>query len=344
MKVRQNPSLLNLNTFGLDGTAGLLYEIECEEDLLALPAFDSSRDFILGGGSNVVLVSDIPGAVYLNRISGIDVVAEDEAQVMVEAGAGENWHQLVRWSVDRGLAGLENLSLIPGSAGAAPVQNIGAYGVELASLIERVTAWDLQRQQWIVFQREDCRFAYRDSLFKSGDPDRYLITSIRLALNKAFEPVLHYAGLKEELDHRNVSSLTPRVVSDAVCALRQRKLPDPEQEGNAGSFFKNPVVSRPVAEKLLARYENLPAWPQPGGDVRLSAAWMIDYCGLKGARVGGAAVSTRHALVLVNTGDASGSDVATLAKQVQLSVEQSFDVVLEPEPRLVDFKADCRDF
>lgn len=337
MKVRQNPSLTGLNTFGLDATASLLYEIESEEDLLALPVFDRGRDCVLGGGSNVVFVSDIPGAVYLNRIKGIDVVSEHKDRVLIEVGAGENWHEFVRWSVVRDLAGLENLSLIPGSVGAAPVQNIGAYGVELASLVDRVTAWDWRQQRWTVFRLEECRFAYRDSLFKSGAPDRYLITSVRFALHKAFEPVLHYAGLKEELESRHGTELTPRTVSDAVCALRRRKLPAPEQLGNAGSFFKNPVVGHQLAERLLAQHEGLPAWPQTGGDVRLSAAWMIESCGLKGTRVGGAAVSTQHALVLVNRGDASGSDVATLAQQVQEEVRQAFGVDLEPEPRLVNF-------
>lgn len=337
MKIRPDPSLAGLNTFGLSARASLLYEIETEEDVLALPALNPARDLLLGGGSNIVLISDIPGSVYLNRIRGIAIVGEQAGRVRVEAGAGENWHGLVRWSVERGLAGLENLSLIPGTVGAAPVQNIGAYGVELAPVVERVSAWDWRHARWTSFSREECRFAYRDSLFKSAEPDRYLITSVRLCLRTEFEPVLHYAGLQQEVDNTTAGPLTPVTVSDAVCALRRRKLPDPAQNGNAGSFFKNPVVSAEMAERLIADYAELPAWPQPDGMVRLSAAWMIESCGLKGACEGGASVSMRHALVLVNRGGASGQDVAILAERIQATVRQAFGVELEPEPRLIRF-------
>jgi len=336
MKVRENPSLRNLNTFGLDATAGLLLEIENEEDLLNAPALDPARDLVLGGGSNVVLVDNVPGTVFLNRIRGIAVVGEDGDTRLIEAGAGENWHGLVEWSLAQGLSGLENLSLIPGSTGAAPIQNIGAYGVELESVLDTVTCWDWRDGRWVVFDRDDCRLGYRDSRFKQ-EPDRSLVTSVRLRLKRSFEPVLAYAGLAEELERAGIVRPTARDVSEAVIRIRRRKLADPAVEGNAGSFFKNPVVASAVAAELQARHPDLPAWLQADGRRKLSAGWLIDACGLKGFAVGGAAVSERHALVLVNRGGATGRDVAALAARIQTRVADRFGVELEPEPRLVRF-------
>ena len=336
MKVRENPSLQSLNTFGLDATAGLLVEIESEEDLLDLPALDPERDLVLGGGSNVVLVDTVPGTVFLNRVRGIAVIEDDGDACLVEVGAGENWHGLVDWSLDHGLNGLENLALIPGCAGAAPIQNIGAYGVELESVLESVTCWDWREAGWHMFSRADCRFSYRDSRFKQ-EPDRYLVSSIRLRLRRSFEPVLSYAGLAEELERSGITRPTARDVADAVVRLRRQKLPDPAVEGNAGSFFKNPVVDAATADALLGRCPELPVWSQPDGRCKLSAGWLIEACGLKGAAEGGAAVSERHALVLVNRGSATGRDVATLAARVQAAVADRFGVELEPEPRLVCF-------
>jgi UDP-N-acetylmuramate dehydrogenase len=347
MRVVEKPSLKALNSFGVEASAALLLAIESEEDVLALPAFDPARDFVLGGGSNVVFASDVPGTVYHNCIRGLAIVGDGVEDgvgntadhCMLEAGAGENWHRLVRWTLKQGVSGLENLSLIPGLAGAAPIQNIGAYGVELASVLDRVTAWDWQRCAWTSFDRQECRLAYRDSLFKSGAPDRYLITSIRLRLNRVFEPRLDYAGLGEELAAAGVEHPDARAVSDAVIRIRRRKLPDPAASGNAGSFFKNPIIDAATAETLLARHPQLPAWPAGTGLVKLSAAWMVEHCGLKGLREGDAAVSDRHALVLVNRGTASGADIVRLSRRVQAVVADAFGIALEPEPRLVEFPA-----
>jgi len=336
MKVRERASLRSLNTFGLDATAGLLLEIENEEDLLDAPAFDPRRDLVLGGGSNVVLVGDVPGTVYLDRLRGIAVVGEDDDSCLVEAGGGEDWQALVEWSLARGLSGIENLSLIPGSVGAAPIQNIGAYGVELESVLESVTCRDWAGGGWVSFSRADCRLAYRDSRFKQ-EPDRYLVTSVRLRLSKSFVPALSYAGLAEELERGGIRTPTARDVADAVIRQRRRKLPDPAVEGNAGSFFKNPVIDAAAADALRGAHPALPAWPQTDGRCKLSAAWLIEACGLKGTSAGGAAVSDRHALVLVNRGAATGRDVATLAARVQAVVADRFGVELEPEPRLVRF-------
>lgn len=337
MKVIERPSLAALNTFGISASAGLLMEIETEEDVLSVPSFDPDRDFILGGGSNILFLSDVPGVVYLNRIRGMKILDETSEYVLAEAGAGENWHRLVRWTLARGLCGLENLSLIPGLTGAAPIQNIGAYGVELSSVLQSVTAWDWKQAAWITFSEEECLFAYRDSRFKSMEPDRYLITSIQLRLARIFSPKIAYKGIIEELSEHSITEPTATDVSEAVIRLRQRKLPDTAKIGNAGSFFKNPVTDRDEADALLLSHPGLPAWPDQDNRIKLSAAWMIEHCGLKGMRDGDAGVSGMHALVLVNHGSARGSDIAALAHKVRTTVFEEFGIMLESEPRLVDF-------
>ena len=339
MKVVERPSLKALNTLGIDARAGLLIGIQGEEDLLAAPGLDASRDIVLGGGSNIVFASDVPGTVWHNDIRGRAVVEDRGEQVLLEIGAGEDWHELVRWTLDQGLFGLENLSLIPGRVGAAPIQNIGAYGVELSSVLDSVTAWDWRRAAWLNFDREACRLGYRDSVFKSGVRDRYLITSIRLRLSRTFVPQLDYAGLREELQTAGADRPTALDVSDAVIRIRRRKLPDPAVSGNAGSFFKNPVVGADTADALLARHPGLAHWPVDHRRVKLSAAWLVEQCGLKGLRESGAAVSEQHALVLVNLGQASGADIVRLARRVQAAVEERYGITLEPEPRLVEFPA-----
>ncbi len=339
MKVLERPSLKSLNTFGVEASAGLLLTIETEEDLLSLPAFDPRRDFVLGGGSNVLFVSDVPGTVFLNRITGKDIVSEHDGYAQLEVGAGENWHQLVRWSLDQGLWGLENLSLMPGLAGAAPIQNIGAYGVELSSVLELVTAWDWQNSNWVIFNREECHFGYRDSFFKSEETDRYFITSIRLRLNRHFRPQVDYEGLRDALSSMGFDQPEAHQVSDTVIRIRQQKLPDPAVTGNAGSFFKNPVVSLDEAELLRSRFTGLPTWPAGADRAKLSAAWMIDRCGWKGVQENGAAVSSQHALVLVNKDNATGSELLMLADAIRNSVLSTFGIELQPEPRIVHSQA-----
>ena len=332
MKVVEHPSLQRLNTFGVQASAAILLEIESEEDILSLPAFDARRDLVLGGGSNVLFVSDVPGTVLLNRIGGIDVTRQDDQHAWVEVGAGENWHDFVTWSVNHGLSGIENLALIPGQCGAAPIQNIGAYGVELASVLQCVTAWDFHASRWSVLDASDCQFSYRDSLFKSGSAGRYLISSIHLRLNRHFTPQLDYAGLREELQSAHPEKLGPMDVYSAVIRLRRRKLPDPGVEGNAGSFFKNPVVPMDQLDHLLRHWPGIPWWAAAANHAKIPAAWLIDQCGLKGRQHDGAAVSAQHALVLVNRGSASGVAIWQLAKRVQQSVQDRFGILLEPEP------------
>ncbi|MDZ4730956.1 MAG: UDP-N-acetylmuramate dehydrogenase [Xanthomonadales bacterium] len=331
MKIQQQADLSLLNTFGVGGTARQLFEVENQQDMLALPALKSQQDLVLGGGSNILLVNDVPGKVVLNRILGIDLIDANGDSVLIEVGAGENWHSLVCYALQQGWYGLENLALIPGLAGGAPIQNIGAYGVELAEVLESVTAWDWLQSGWVVFQNEQCELGYRDSIFKREPRDRYFITSMRMRLKRDFEPRLHYAGLREALAGKSPNAQN---VFDTVVALRQQKLPDPTVVGNAGSFFKNPVLSEHEAEALLDRHPALPHWVLTNGQIKLSAAAMIQAAGMKGQQQGAAAVSSQHALVLINQGGASGADLWQLAQQVQTRVYQKFGLRLDPEPRI----------
>ncbi len=331
MKIQQNANLAAYNTFGIAAKAELMFEIESEEDLLSVPAPRAERDLLLGGGSNILLLGDIEGNVLLNRIRGIALIDEDTDSVLIEVGAGENWHCLVSHALGQGWHGLENLALIPGLTGAAPIQNIGAYGVELAEVLESVTAWDWSSAQWVVFNNHQCELRYRDSIFKREPRDRYFITSFNLRLQREFAPRLDYAGLSERLGKKPASAQN---VFDTVVALRQEKLPDPVVLGNAGSFFKNPLLDRSKAGDLLKTYPNLPHWPAANERIKFSAAALIDAAGLKGLTLGPAEVSRQHALVLVNRGGASGQEIWALAQQVQDRIYENFGVHLEPEPRI----------
>lgn len=338
MKRSSNASLKKYNSFAVEARAAELVEIESETDLETIAAerrFDAGRDLLLGGGSNVLFAGDIEGRVLVNRLPGKRIVDDADGGVLVEAGGGENWHRLVMWSLDQGLCGLENLSLIPGLAGAAPIQNIGAYGVELSDVLESVQALDLKAGQYRVFSNADCRFGYRDSVFKTDEAACLMIVGIRLRLRRRHLPRLEFNGLAEELFSAGQSHPTARQVSEAVIRLRLRKLPDPGVKPNAGSFFKNPVVSQSRAQTLKQTYADLPVFPLDDGMCKLSAAWMIEHCGFKGRREGDAGVSERHALVLVNHGNASGRDILALADNITESVWQRFEIRLQTEPRII---------
>jgi UDP-N-acetylmuramate dehydrogenase len=338
MKQTFNASLKHLNSFSVEARAAQLIELESESDLQTLKRqyrFDPENDLILGGGTNVLFVGDIEGTVVLNRIPGKQIIEDTNAGVLLEANAGEDWHQLVLWSLDQGLSGIENLSLIPGLAGAAPMQNIGAYGVELADVLDSVQALDLESGELLEFRHRDCHFAYRDSRFKSADTGKYLITRIRLRLQHNFVPTLTYAGLIEELHATGIKTPTAKQVSEAVIRIRLRKLPDPRVIGNAGSFFTNPVVERGVADLLLKDFTGLPVYPIDDNESKLSAAWLIERCGWKGHTLGRAAVSDQHALVLVNQENASGSELLALADAISESVLNRFGIELQAELRIV---------
>ncbi|MRS17524.1 UDP-N-acetylmuramate dehydrogenase [Enterobacteriaceae bacterium RIT691] len=333
-----NLSLKPWNTFAIEHTAARIICAENAADLLSAWQQATNENLpvlILGEGSNVLFLEDFSGAVLINRIKGIEVTEQVESWHL-HVGAGENWHNLVKYTLDNGMPGLENLALIPGCAGSSPIQNIGAYGIELQRVCEYVDCIELATGEPVRLSAQQCRFGYRDSIFKNEYQDRYVIVAVGLKLMKAWQPILTYGDLTR-LDPQTV---TPIQVFDAVCHMRMTKLPDPKVNGNAGSFFKNPVVSRETADKLLASFPGAPHYPQANGSVKLAAGWLIDQCQLKGKSVGGAMVHRQQALVLINEDNATSEDVVALAHYIRHEVGNKFDVWLEPEVRFIGHKGE----
>jgi len=343
-RLLRDADLAPRNTFGVAARAPWLLEVN-EASVLAealeLTQLQGLPLLVLGGGSNLLFAGDPPGAVAALRASALAIVADEGERAIVRAEAGADWHGLVMWSLDRNLCGLENLALIPGSVGAAPIQNIGAYGVEVGERIVAVEAWDRQAGARVRLDRDACAFGYRDSVFKR-QPERWIVVAVELELQHPRRPQdaslrLDYAGIGGELAAmgRDIAP-TARDLAEAVIRIRRRKLPDPAQVGNAGSFFKNPIVPAAQAAALLQAHPRLPAFPGDSAQTRkLSAAWLIDACGWKGVREGDAGVSGEHALVLVNHGTASGAQLLALARRIAASVHAEFGVALEPEPRII---------
>ena len=324
------------NTLRVAARAALLAEVHDASalpELFAYPAVRAGNLLVLGEGSNVLFTGDYAGTVIAMATRGVEVL-DDDTRVLIRVAAGERWDDFVRWSLGRGYAGLENLILIPGTVGAAPLQNIGAYGVEAGEFIHAVEAWDRPSQRAVTLDHDACGFAYRDSIFKRA-PDRWLITAVVFALPRARMLRLDYAGVREELAAMGVAQPAPFHVAEAVLRLRTRKLPDPAVIGNAGSFFKNPVVPVAQAAALKREHPDLPTWSVPDDHAKLSAAWLIEASGFKGLRDGDAGISNRHALVLVNHGQARGAELWALAQRVQTGVQARFGVALEPEPRII---------
>jgi UDP-N-acetylmuramate dehydrogenase len=290
---------------------------------------------VLGGGSNIVFTRDFSGLVLHMATKGIAVVGEDADFTYVRAAAGEDWHAFVNWTLDRGLGGLENLSLIPGSVGASPVQNIGAYGAELSDCFYALTLFDFESGETKTMNKAECAFGYRDSIFKHAMRDRCVILDVTFALPKRWQANTTYADVSQELAARGIVSPTARDVSDAVTVIRKRKLPDPLVLGNAGSFFKNPVVSAAVKDALVKQYPQLVSYPEKDGSFKLAAGWLVDQSGWKGKTSGHAGVSETQALVLVNRGAASGQDVIALAQAIQKDVAARFGVALDIEPTVI---------
>ncbi len=325
------------NTFGFDVSARFACRIEREAQLMAAvrdPRVAGLPRLVLGGGSNVVLTGDFPGLVLLVALQGRRLLREDSDAWYVEAGGGEPWHEFVAWTLSQGLPGLENLALIPGTVGAAPIQNIGAYGLEMGERFASLRAVELATGAVVELDAQACRFGYRDSFFKREGRDRFVITSVTFRLPKVWQPRAGYADLARELaanGHADVP-LAAQAIFDAVVAVRRAKLPDPLELGNAGSFFKNPVVEAEQFAALKIREPEVVSYLQPDGKVKLAAGWLIDRCGWKGRAMGAAAVHDRQALVLVNRGGATGAEVLALAKAIQRDVLERFGVELEAEP------------
>jgi len=338
LPVQRRVPLKAHNSFGLPAFAERLVRIACEADVRRVvdhPEFGLAPKFILGGGSNVVLTRDLHALVLKIEVPGRRLVRESADAWIVEAGAGENWHDLVAWTLDQGLPGLENLALIPGTVGGAPVQNIGAYGVELADRFDSLDTVDLVTGRTITLDRAACRFGYRDSVFKQHLAGKSVIVRVRFRLPRPWRPVLGYLELERRIAETGNTQPDARTLFDWVCAIRRAKLPDPALIGNAGSFFKNPVVSAEQCRDIIDRDPEIVHYPLPDGSVKLAAGWLIDACGWKGKSIGRAGVYERQALVLVNRGGASGAEVVTLARAIQESVYGRFGIRLQPEPVIV---------
>ncbi len=346
MLIEKNVPLRSYNTFGIVARAHTLVRIASEADVLALQGdatLAAQAKFVLGGGSNIVLTGDVRPVVLKVEVVGKRLVAETDKAWVVEAGAGERWHDFVAWTLDQGYPGLENLALIPGTVGASPVQNIGAYGVELQDRFEALDAVDLLTGQRFSLNAAQCAFGYRDSVFKHqgglGLEGRALITRVRFHLPKAWRPVLGYLDLERKMAATGVDQPSARQIFDWICEIRRAKLPDPAVIGNAGSFFKNPTVSTEQCADIIARDPKVVYYQLANGTVKLAAGWLIDACGWKGKTVGNAGVFDKQALVLVNRGGtdhpATGGEVMTLAKAIQTSVYERFGIRLEPEPVVV---------
>ena len=338
LEFQARASLREHNSFGLPAVAATLVRVRSDADVRRVvdhPEHGLAPKFILGGGSNVVLTRDVDALVVKVEIMGRRLFQETAEEWIVEAGAGESWHGLVAWTLDNGWPGLENLALIPGSVGAAPVQNIGAYGVELKDRFHSLDAVDLVTGRSITLGPAECHFGYRDSIFKQHLAGKSVITRVRLALPRPWQPVLGYLDLERKMLETGAPRPDARTVFDWICAIRRAKLPDPAVIGNAGSFFKNPVVTPEQCRDIIGRDPEIVHYPMPDGSVKLAAGWLIDACGWKGKSVGRAGVYDKQALVLVNRGGASGAEVVTLARAIQESVYGRFGIRLEPEPIIV---------
>jgi UDP-N-acetylmuramate dehydrogenase len=356
MLVEKNVPLQPFNTFHIVAKAHALVRIASETDvreLMSDPEWGDTPKLVLGGGSNMVLTGDVKPLVLKVEIKGMRRLDDKPKVTIVEAGAGESWHDLVTWTLQQGYPGLENMALIPGTVGAAPVQNIGAYGVELQDRFDSLDALDLQTGQIFTLNASQCAFGYRDSVFKHGGPmvadghqgmglkDRALILRVRFALPKVWKPVLGYADIEKKMTEQDCPEPSAQQIFDWVCAIRRAKLPDPAVIGNVGSFFKNPTVSPEQCADIIARDPKVVHYHLDDGSVKLAAGWLIDSCGWKGKSVGQAGVYEKQALVLVNRGagvngeGATGGEVMTLARAIQTSVYERFGILLEPEPVVV---------
>lgn len=334
MQFLSNYSLKKYHTFATDVYTKCFTEINTVtqfKNLLQEDIYKNNNLLILGGGSNLLFTKNFSGLVVKNNLSGIEIVKEDENHVWVKAAAGENWHQFVLWCVNHNYGGVENLSLIPGCVGASPMQNIGAYGVEIKDVCEEVNAIDVKNGEEKTFTNADCKFGYRESVFKNVYKNKYLITSVVFKLSK--KPVFNtsYGAIEQELKAMGITKPSVKTISDAVINIRSSKLPDPAKIGNAGSFFKNPEVSQHKYDELKQQYPNLVAYALDNGNYKLAAGWLIEQCGFKGKRFGDAGVHINQALVLVNYGTATGSEIYNLSQQVLDAVKNMYGVTLERE-------------
>ncbi len=338
MQCFSNVSLKPFNTFGIDISAKELIKVSKQDDLaeILVSEYQAGRmPLIIGGGSNVLFTRDVDGMVILNQLRGIEKIKEDKDHIWVKVGAGEVWHEFVLWCIDHNLAGVENMSLIPGSVGAAPMQNIGAYGVELKSVFSSLEAIERASGKTHKFDNPTCEFGYRSSIFKTHAKNQFVITSVTFKLNK--QPFFNtsYGAIEQELESSGIRELSIKAVSDAVIRIRQSKLPDPEEIGNAGSFFKNPVITNAAYKELKAIHSTIPGYPASKGYTKVAAGWLIDQAGWKGRTLGNYGVHKRQALVLVNYGGATGKQVFDLSTDILTDIHQKFGIELEREVNII---------
>ncbi|HKI77915.1 MAG TPA: UDP-N-acetylmuramate dehydrogenase [Ignavibacteriaceae bacterium] len=337
MKVLENYSLKQSNTFRINAIARFFVEVNTSDELLYVitnKKFSEMSKLMLGSGSNVLFSGDYNGIIIKNSISGINIVNENERFISICVGAGEIWHDLVLYCINKNIGGIENLSLIPGTVGAAPMQNIGAYGQEVKDVFESLSGYYLNGEK-DIFNKEECRFGYRDSIFKKELKNRFVITNVTLRLSKNPELNLEYGTIIEELKKLEITNPSVKDVSDVICKIRKSKLPDPQKIGNAGSFFKNPVIDSEKFNDLKQEFPDLIGYNIKNNKVKLAAGWLIESCGWKGKRVGNTGSHIKQALVLVNYGNATGEEILNLAAKIKSSVKEKFDVELEEEINII---------
>jgi len=338
VNIEKDFPLLHYNTFSIDARCDFFIEIFSVDDLKAIINDEKLRSLpklILGGGSNLLLTKDFHGLVIKNSIKGISIVKEDNNYAWLKCSAGEVWHDIVLFAIQNNLAGIENLSLIPGQVGAAPMQNIGAYGVELESVFDSLEAINMETGETKIFVKDECQFGYRESVFKKDAKGKYCIVSVTLRLNKTPALNISYGAIKDTLKDMNVAQPAIKDVSDAVIKIRTSKLPNPKVLGNAGSFFKNPEISKEQFEKLKSVYPDMPNFPAANNHIKIPAAWLIEQCEWKGKRVGNTGSHAQQALVLVNYGNATGNEIKLLSENIQQSVKQKFGIELTPEVNII---------
>ena len=337
MQIKNDYNLINLNTFGINVNAKLFVVMENEADLVelfSLPEFKNNKKIFLGGGSNVLFTENFDGIVVLNKLKGIKIIDENSETVLVRSMGGELWHDLVSFAVNNNCWGIENLSLIPGTVGAAPMQNIGAYGAELKDTLFNVEAFEIENGVKRIFSGEECELGYRDSVFKNKLKGKYFISAVTLRLSKIPKPNISYKILSDYLEKNNIKINGPKDISDAVAEIRRSKLPDPKIIGNAGSFFKNVFVNKIQLETLLKTFPEI-SYFKEDSVVKIPAGWLIEQCGWKGKRIGNVGVHNKQALVLVNYGGAKGSEIIELANEIIASVKEKFGLELLPEVNIV---------
>jgi len=335
MLVETSKSLFGLNTFGMNVTADKYTQLENEKQLQEIFKPLKEPFLVLGGGSNVLFTKDFSGLIIHNKIKGIEIISQDDKEVIIEVGAGGNWHEVVLQTIANGWYGIENLSLIPGTVGASPIQNIGAYGVEVKDVIEKVTYYSIPDDKFITITSSDCNFGYRDSLFKRDLKGTFVITTVQYKLKKEFKPNISYGAITSVLQEKNITKPTAKDVSNAVIEIRQSKLPNPAEIGNAGSFFKNPVIPVEQFHVVKEKFPHIVSYPVDDNNIKIPAGWLIDQAGWKGTKRGNVGVHDRQALVLVNRGNGSGTELKQLAHDIIEDIYKTYGIKLTPEVNIL---------